>query len=240
MKSIAVIPARLASRRLPNKPLLKIGGKSMIALTAERVLAGGLSPVVVATDSFLVLKEVENLAGVVPVLTSAKHTCGTERVLEAYEKLKERLGPCDVIVNVQGDEPFVDPRLFPELMEELAKRRNGCEFWTTVTDLPDIERDDRNVAKVVLNLRNDALIFSRDPLENAYKHTSIYAYTPEFLRKFCSLPRSPLEDAYRLEQMRALDHGIALNCIRLPYDAISINTVEDLQKANISDYEPYR
>ena len=240
MKSIVIIPARLASSRLPNKPLLKIHGKSMIALTAEKVLASGLSPVIIATESSLVFDEIEPLKGVIPVLTSLQHTCGTERVLEAYEKLKDQLGECDVIVNVQGDEPFIDPRMFSELMRELGNRRNKSEFWTTVTDLPDSERDDRNVAKVVMNLQNNALIFSRDPIKNAYKHTSVYIYTPKFLQRFCRLPPSPLEDSYRLEQMRALDHGFTLNCIWLPYDAISINTVKDLKRAAISDYELYR
>ena len=240
MKLLVVIPARLASSRLPNKPLLRINGESMIALTAGKVLAGGLSPVVVATDSPLVFEEVEPLEGVIPVMTSTKHACGTERVLEAYEKLRDRLGRPDAIVNVQGDEPFISPMMLRELAAELRKRREKAEFWTTVTDLPVHEREDRNVAKVALDLQDNALIFTRDPLQNAYKHTSVYVYTPELLRRFCRLSRTPLEIAYRLEQMRALEHGITLNCIRLPYDAVSINTVKDLQKANIRNYVIYR
>ncbi len=239
MKPIAIIPVRLASNRLPNKPLLKINGKTMIVLTVEKVLASGLSFVVVATDSELIYEEVKPLEGVIPVMTSLGHTCGTERVLEAYENLKGRLGEFDVIINVQGDEPFIDPQMLRDLIKELEKRKDQAEFWTTVTDLPEHEVEDENVAKVVTNLKNNALIFTREPLKGAYKHTSVYIYTPSFLQKFCSLPHSPLEESYQLEQMRALDHGYHLNCIRLPYDAVSINTIEDLKKANIQDYELY-
>ena len=240
MKLITIIPARMGSERLKLKPLLKINGKTMIRHTVERVLKGNIGPVAVASDSELVLDEVRNLDTVIPVMTSENHACGTERVLEAYEKLAGDSGEYDVIVNVQGDEPFVSPDLIRSLPAELEKRRESAQFWTTVTDLSDFEKDDRNVAKVVLDLQQNALIFTRDDIQCALKHTSIYIYTPDFLKKFCQLPPSPLEKAYSLEQMRALDYGYPLNCIPLPYDAISINTVEDLEKAGILDYAFYK
>lgn len=239
MKAIIIIPARLGSSRLHAKPLLKINGKTMILHTVERVLRGGIEPVAVASDSQLVLNEIAHLPGVIPVLTSPHHTCGTERVLEAYQILSRDLGAYDVIINVQGDEPFIEPDLIRALPAELEKRKHLAEFWTTVAKLQDFERRDRNVAKVVLDLQQNALIFTRDDIQCAFKHTSIYIYTPEFLKRFCSLPASPLEKAYSLEQMRALDHGFKLNCIPLAYDAISINTIEDLQKAQIQDFELY-
>ncbi|MDH5559989.1 MAG: 3-deoxy-manno-octulosonate cytidylyltransferase [Deltaproteobacteria bacterium] len=237
MKSIVILPARMGSERLPNKPLLKIEGKSMIRLTVEKVLLSGLSPVVVATDSPLIVKEFEGDREVVCVMTSPDHSCGTERVLEAYEKVSSDLGQFDFIINVQGDEPFIDPELLKGLPAELLKRKDRAEFFTTVTELPESELTDRNVAKVVLDLKQNALIFTREPLEGAYKHTSVYIYTPKFLKTFCSLEQTPLETKYRLEQMRALEHGFNLNCIPLPYDAISINTIEDLQKAGIDNFE---
>lgn len=239
MKSIVIIPARLGSERLHAKPLLKIAGKSMIVHTVERVLAGGVKPVVVASDSRLVLDEVSNREGVLPVITSTKHRCGTERVLEAYETVSKELGQFDFIINVQGDEPFIHPELIRDLPKELEKRKDLAGFWTTVTELPEEERSDRNVAKVVLDLNQNALIFTRDDIQCAYKHTSVYIYTPGFLKLFCSLPYSPLEKAYSLEQMRALDNGFKLNCIPMHYDAISINTIEDLERANITDYSVF-
>jgi 3-deoxy-manno-octulosonate cytidylyltransferase (CMP-KDO synthetase) len=239
MKSIVIIPSRLSSERLPNKPLMKINGKTMIVHTLEKVLASGLKPVVVATDSKEIFNEVVKVSDARAIMTSSGHTCGTERVLEAYENLRPELGDFDLIINVQGDEPFIDPKMLSELVVELEQRQNLASFWTTVCEIPEHELNDQNVAKVVTNLKGNALVFTRDPICKAYKHTSIYIYTPEFLRKFCSLPQSPLETAYRLEQMRALDHNLTLNCILLPYDSISINTKEDLEKAGITDYHYY-
>jgi 3-deoxy-manno-octulosonate cytidylyltransferase (CMP-KDO synthetase) len=236
MKSVIIIPARLGSSRLHAKPLLKMNGKSMIRHTVERVLKGGIEPVAVASDSELVLDEVRDLEGVVPVITSPDHSCGTERVLEAYQVIRKELGDFDWIINVQGDEPFIEPELIRALSLELEKRKGVAEFLTTVAELRDFEKTDRNVAKVVMDLKQNALIFTRDDIQCSYKHTSIYIYTPGFLDTFCNLPPSPLEKAYSLEQMRALDNGYTLNCIPLPFDAISINTIEDLEKAKVKDY----
>jgi len=240
MKSIIIIPARLGSERLFGKPLMKINGKCMICHTVERVLAGGIRPVAVASDSQLILDEISHYEGVIPVMTSPDHTCGTERVLEAYQILSKEHGDFDFIINVQGDEPFINPKLIQSLTEELEKRKGLAEYFTTVTDLPDFERADVNVGKVVLDMKQNALIFSRDDIRCAYKHTSVYIYTPGFLNTFCGLPQSPLEKAYSLEQMRALDNGYKLNCIPLPFDAISINTIEDLEKAKIDDFLLYQ
>lgn len=240
MKSIVIIPARLKSTRLPNKPLLKIEGVTMIRRTLEKVLAAGVSPVVVAADDQRIIDEVQGIEGVFGVMTRMDHSCGTERVLEAYQNISKTLGEFDVIINVQGDEPFMDPLMLKELVEQLPERRNKAEFWTTVTPINDEEQGDVNVAKVVLDQGDNALIFTRQPLELAYKHTSVYVYTPEFLQTFCSLPPSTLETAYRLEQMRALDNGYTLNCIPLPYDAVSINDEGDLQKAGVKDFEVFQ
>ena len=233
---ITIVPARLKSERLPNKPLLEIDGKPMIVHTVERILESGLQPVAVATDSQKILDACAHLEGFIPVITSDKHTCGTERVLEAYESLAKDYGDFDLIVNVQGDEPFIEPEMLKTLQKELNNRKNLAEFWTTVAELPEYDGQDINVAKVVLDMKQNALIFTRDNISNAWKHTSVYVYTPKFLKKFCSLSPSPLEQAYRLEQMRALDNGLTLNCIPLPFDAVSINTIEDLKKAGVSNY----
>lgn len=239
MKSIVIIPARLKSTRLPNKPLLKIDGISMIRRTLQQVLAAGVSPVVVAADDPRIIDEVAGIPGVFGVMTSTKHSCGTERVLEAYDLISKTLGEFDVIINVQGDEPFIDPKMIEELVKELPKRQDRAQFWTTVTPIQDLEQDDINVAKVVLNREQNALIFTRQRLDEAYKHTSVYIYTPAFLRTFCALEPSKLETAYRLEQMRALDNGLPLNCIPLPYDAVSINDEADLKKAGVKSFEVF-
>ncbi len=224
---------------MPNKPLLKFNGKTMVRHTIERIMESGLQPVALASDSRLILDECAQISGLYPVMTSSEHTCGTERVLEAYESLAATQGEFDFIVNVQGDEPFIDPELLRQIPGELEQRKNLAEFWTTVTTLPEAEMTDRNVAKVVLDKQDNALVFTRDPIGCALKHTSIYIYTPAFLRKFCKMEQSPLEKAYSLEQMRALDNGLKLNCIPLPFDAISVNTYEDLEKAGIKKFEIY-
>ena len=237
MRFAVIVPARLQSTRLPNKPLLKIEGKTMVRRTLERVLLSGVRPVVLAADDERILAEAQGLEGVIPLMTKVEHSCGTERVLEAYQKLEALMGPFDGIINVQGDEPFVDPKMLSALLEELPKRWDKAQFWTTVTPISEAEQDDPNVAKVVLQQNQNALIFTRQRLDQAYKHTSVYIYTPAFLSLFCSLPTSPLERAYRLEQMRALDNGHALNCIPLPFDSISINDEGDLKKAGVTDYQ---
>jgi len=225
---------------MPNKPLLRFNGKTMIRHTVERIMQSGLRPVALATDSELILEECADIKNLYPVMTSSDHTCGTERVLEAYEILAAKLGEFDLIINVQGDEPFISPDLLSQLKIELKKRKDLADFWTTVAELPESEMADRNVAKVVLNKKENALIFTRDPIVSALKHTSVYVYTPDFLKKFCEMDPSPLEKAYSLEQMRALDNGLTLNCIPLPFDAISVNTYEDLEKAGIESYEVYQ
>jgi len=237
MKVITIVPARAGSSRMPNKPLLRFNGRYMIQHTLERIARSGLQPIVLASDSQPILDAGAEITGVIPVMTSDHHRCGTERVLEAYSILAPRLGEFDLIINVQGDEPFIQPEMLKSLLDELKERRQLAEFWTTVTALPADEMADQNVAKVVLDMRQNALVFTRKPIDCAYKHTSVYIYTPSFLRRFCELPPSPLEKSYSLEQMRALDHGLTLNCIPLPFDAISINTFEDLAKAGIDQYE---
>ncbi|MBU2647407.1 3-deoxy-manno-octulosonate cytidylyltransferase [bacterium] len=239
MKLIVIVPARIGSERMPNKPLLKFNGKTMIRHTIDRIMESGLHPVALASDSSLILDACSQITGLHPVMTSSSHKCGTERVLEAYEILSSRLGEFDFIVNVQGDEPFISPDMLRQLPEELEKRKGLAEFWTTVTELPESEMADRNVAKVVLDMKDNALIFTRDPIGCALKHTSVYIYTPAFLKKFCTMEPSRLEKAYSLEQMRALENGLTLNCIPLPFDAISVNTYEDLEKAGIQAYEVY-
>jgi len=211
----------------------------MIRRTLAQVLAAGVTQVVVAADDQRILDEIKGVEGVFGVMTDVSHSCGTERVLEAYETVSKDLGTFDVIINVQGDEPFLDPGMIRDLLHELPHRLNLAEFWTTVTPIKDEEQDDENVAKVVLDLKQNALIFTRQRLDEAYKHTSVYIYTPNFLRTFCSLPVSLLESAYRLEQMRALDHGYPLNCIPLPYDAVSINDEADLAKAGVTQFEVF-
>ncbi|WJF89674.1 3-deoxy-manno-octulosonate cytidylyltransferase [Paraburkholderia bonniea] len=224
---IAVVPARLASTRLPNKPLADIGGKPMVVRVAERARAAGASQVLVASDAPAVL-DAARQHGFEAVLTRADHPSGTDRLAE----VAAQFGWSDdtLIVNVQGDEPLIDPALVRGVAAHLAANP-GCAIATAahpITDPADIFNP--NVVKVVLDARDIALYFSRAPIPWArdayqphwpeigamptppaavtvYRHIGLYAYRAQFLRTYPTLTQAPIEQAEALEQLRALWHG---------------------------------
>ncbi len=224
MSFIAIIPARLASSRLPEKILAEIGGKPMVVHVAERARAAGAQQTLIATDSPRVA-EVVQAYGFEAVMTRAEHTSGTDRLAEVVER---SAWPDDtLIVNVQGDEPLFKPTLLGEIAAHLAKH-DECAIATAaypISQAADIFNP--NIVKVVLDKDGRALYFSRAPIpwareayqalpeiqtiklppQPVYHHIGLYAYRAGFLRRFTQLPRSPLEETEALEQLRALWHG---------------------------------
>jgi len=228
---IAVVPARLASTRLPNKPLADIGGKPMVVRVAERARASGAQQVLVASDAQSVL-DAAHEHGFDAVLTRADHPSGTDRLAE----VATTFGWSDdtIVVNVQGDEPLIDPSLVCDVASHLAAHPD-CAIATAAHPItsPD-EIFSPNVVKVVLDARGVALYFSRAPIPWArdawqshwtppqvdlaqmpaatgaapiYRHIGLYAYRAKFLRGYPALAQSPIEQAEALEQLRAIWHG---------------------------------
>ncbi len=222
---IAVIPARLASSRLPGKALLEIGGQPMVVHVAKRARAAGAQQVIIATDTQAII-EVAHQYGFQAVLTRQTHLSGTDRLAEVVE----HFGWSDetIVVNTQGDEPLLEPALIQSVVAHLASQKE-CAIATAahlITDPSEIF--DPNVVKTVLDIGGRALYFSRAPIPWArdayqahwpnlealpsppcaiYRHIGLYAYRAAFLRRFPHLAAAPLEKAEALEQLRALWHG---------------------------------
>lgn len=242
MKVLGIIPARYQSSRLPGKPLAEIHGKSMIQRVYEKA-SQAIAQVVVATDDERIATEVKSFGGAV-VLTSDQHRSGTDRCLEAYQKWSAENGSCDVIVNIQGDEPLLEPAeldLLTSLFED-----PDCQVGSLVKAIKtQAELDNRSGCFVTINNQDEALYFSRQLIpflrdlpysewlkhHTFYKHIGLYAYRPQALAKFAALEVSSLEKAEALEQNRWLQNG---GKIKLNYstakDSLSVDTPEDLEQ----------
>jgi len=241
-----VIPARYASTRLPGKPLLDLGGKPMVVRVAERAILSGADEVLVACDHPQVLAAAEQ-HGLRALLTRVDHVSGTDRLAEVVEAT----GWSDdtVVVNVQGDEPLIDPLLIAQTATQLAQ--SGADIATlahAVVDAADFFNP--HVVKVVLAASGDALYFSRAPIPYArdhfareaggetlpaqmlaYRHVGLYAYRARFLRTYASLAPSPLESLEALEQLRALWHGFRISvAIADQLPAAGVDTPADAQR----------
>lgn len=243
MKILGIIPARFASSRFPGKPLADIGGKSMIQRVYEQAQkAKSLSKVVVATDDPRILSHVISFGGEA-YMTSENHPSGTDRCFEALQKAGGS-SKFDYIINIQGDEPFIDP----ETIEQMAKLLDfKTEIATAVKKISDYETlFDPNVVKAVLTMRKQCLYFSRQTvpyvrghepetwLEHAdfYKHIGLYAYRNDVLEQISHLPPSPLENTEKLEQLRWLGYGYKIYATITNYESIGVDTPEDLEKLN--------
>ncbi|MBC7600197.1 MAG: 3-deoxy-manno-octulosonate cytidylyltransferase [Polaromonas sp.] len=245
MSFTVLIPARLASTRLPNKPLADIAGVPMVVRVAQRALQSSASAVVVATDSQQVMDACASF-GVAAVRTRADHVSGSDRLAEACALLG--LGDAECVVNVQGDEPLIEPALI-EAVAGLLQRRKDCAMSTAAHAIDTLEDlRNPNIVKVVLDARHTALYFSRSPIPAArdyadqawwkvgslqppLRHVGIYGYRVGFLRQFPALPLAPLEQLESLEQLRALWHGhrIAVH-ISTQTPGPGIDTLEDLER----------
>ncbi len=240
MKCLAIIPARYASTRFPGKPLANIHGKSMIRRVYEQVLQASLvDEVVVATDDQRIANEVDTFNGRW-VMTLPSHPSGTDRCFEALQKTG---GLFDMVVNVQGDEPFIDPSQIDQLIRLIQEEK--AEIGTLALRIADKETlFNPNVVKVVVDDQNRALYFSRHPIpymrnvnadewlahQSFYKHLGIYAFKSEILGKITQLPMTSLEKAESLEQLRWLQNGIRIKVGFTETQSQAVDTPEDLQK----------
>jgi len=232
MKAIAVIPARLASTRLPRKMLREIAGRPLIGVVYEAVRSSPLlSNVIVATDS----DEIMNVCqrhGWKAQMTAARHKSGTERVHEISGRES-----ADVYINVQGDEPMVRAEQIASLLQVMENP--GAQVGTLMTRAAEVDIPNPNAVKVVTDLSGRALYFSRATIPfdrdkthpRYFKHLGLYAYRKAALDRFVSLPESSLEQNERLEQLRFLENGIPIYCAETPYDSVGVDTEEDLQRA---------
>jgi 3-deoxy-manno-octulosonate cytidylyltransferase (CMP-KDO synthetase) len=234
---MAVIPARYASERFPGKVLAELDGKPLVYRVWERTKRARLiSEIVVATDDERVREALEPLGATVE-LTRADHTSGTDRVAEVAAR-----HDADIIVNVQGDEPLIDPQLVDAVIRPILNDRN-VDVSTARRRLTDPEAiADPNVVKVVCDMRGRALYFSRAPiphvrggqptgqLEAYWQHIGIYVYRREFLLEFPELPKTPLEALEKLEQLRAMENGRAIAVIDTEYQSVGVDTPGDLER----------
>ncbi|MEE1944081.1 3-deoxy-manno-octulosonate cytidylyltransferase [Pedobacter sp. KR3-3] len=238
MKILGIIPARYASTRFPGKPLVDINGKTMIQRVYEQASLANLAKVVVATDDERIAKEVERFGGQY-VLTSSQHQSGTDRCAEVAQQLPG----FEVVINIQGDEPFIDPaqiNLVASCFEE-----EKAELATLIKAIhTEEELFNANLPKVVTNAQGEAIYFSRNPIpfirgaekENwikahqFYKHIGIYGYRNATLLAITQLAPSSLELAESLEQLRWIENGYAIQTKITELETIAIDTPEDLQK----------
>ncbi|MGA2211947.1 MAG: 3-deoxy-manno-octulosonate cytidylyltransferase [Bryobacteraceae bacterium] len=232
---LGVIPARFASSRFPGKSLAILAGKPMLQHVYERASqARYLSKLIVATDDERIYKAARSFGAAV-VMTRADHLSGTDRVAEAASG-----DPANVIVNIQGDEPLIDPSAIDAAT--LALLDDPDVSMTTLKKAIEDPREvqDPNVVKVVTNLAGDAIYFSRCPIpfmrdDSAgvhYKHLGLYVYRRDFLLAYSGLPVGPLERSERLEQLRALENGHRVRVVETEYESLGVDTPEDLERVS--------
>lgn len=244
-QAIAIIPARFASSRFPGKPLALINGKSMIMRVYEQALkAELLKDVYVATDDKRVFDHVIQ-SGAKALMTSVHHSSGTERCLEAYEKLlaSSHCSSEEIILNIQGDEPFIQPEQIDALIKMFANPDiRIATLMKSISDTDEIANP--GCVKVVCNQHGQALYFSRAPIpfnregstveetpkDLHYKHIGMYAYRSYALAEICKLPPSRLESIEKLEQLRWLEHGFPIHVEVTEFESIAIDYPDDLLK----------
>jgi 3-deoxy-manno-octulosonate cytidylyltransferase (CMP-KDO synthetase) len=247
---VAIIPARYASSRFPGKAIVDLAGKPMIQWVYERTSqAAGVGRVLVATDDERILHVVEGFGGTV-VMTSAKHLTGTDRLAEVAATLDAEL-----IVNVQGDEPLIEPSAIDAAIAPFAKDPT-LVMSTLRCPIPTVEElFDISITKVVVDAQDYALYFSKAPIPYhrdgwgpiismvprlrlaggtppvvGWRHIGLYVYRRTFLLLFARLPQTPLERLEQLEQLRALEHGYRIKVVPTPYLSIGVDTPEDVAK----------
>ena len=237
MTPVILIPSRMASTRLPNKPLADIAGKPMIVQVYERAMEADIADVVVAADDERIADAVRAVGGKV-VLTDPNHPSGSDRIFEALNQI-DTDGRYDVVINVQGDLPTLDPAL---IRDSLAPLENAEVDISTLACRIDNDADEENpsVVKPVVawdaeEKQGKALYFTRCPSPygegNLYHHIGLYAYRTDALKKFVSLPPSPLELREKLEQLRALEAGMHIAVVAVDTVPLGVDTEEQLMEA---------
>jgi len=234
--TMIIIPARIGSTRFPNKVLIDIAGVPMVIRTAQAVES--IDRVVIATDSQKVMN-VASKYGIKAVMTSSQHHSGTDRIFEASQKLN--LADDEIIVNVQGDEPFIETEVVQAVFDLTKRQRSDKEIIMSscYKNIDSQEADDPNIVKVVTTKEDLALYFSRSKIPysrdldfHEYKgHIGIYGFTKKSLATFCQLSSAPIEDIEKLEQLRALHHGFKISMTQVQTQSFGIDTPNDLEKA---------
>jgi len=238
MRILGIIPARFASTRFPGKPLHPIAGKPLVQHVVERCRqAKSLNEVIVATDDERIAEVARKFCRV--EMTRDDHPSGSDRIAEVAARCE-----CDAVVNIQGDEPLIDPAVIDAVAGALA----DCEMSTAATPVTAAgEYDNPNVVKVVVNAAGRALYFSRRTipyLRDAasrpvagqlaafpfLKHLGIYGYRRETLLRLVTFPVSPLENAEKLEQLRALENGIPIAVVKVSYDSVGVDVPADVER----------
>lgn len=240
MKVLGIIPSRYASTRFPSKPLAIIKGKTMIQRVWEQAWKSKLDAVVVATDDMRIADEVLKFGGQY-VLTDPNHRSGTDRCREALYMVE---GQYDAVVNIQGDEPFIDPAQINQVIELIG--RDDAQLASLAKRIEDEdELFSPNVVKVVMDKQGNALYFSRNPIPfmrnldhdkwlqkgEFYKHIGLYAYKTEILCQIAEMQSTTLEQAESLEQLRWLENGLRIRMGITQLESLSIDTQEDYEKA---------
>lgn len=243
MKVLGIIPARYASSRFPGKPLADINGKSMIQRVYEQSLKStSVDEVIVATDDKRIVQAVLDFNGT-SVLTAEDHPSGTDRCNEVVEKLKLENKVFDVVVNIQGDEPYINPEQISQVVSSFKNPEVNIATLAKKIDSSE-ELFSENINKVIFDLSGNAIYFSRNPipfqrnfpkdqwLENHtyFKHIGIYAYRPETLKVITQLKQSKLELAESLEQLRWLENGYKIFVKDTGFESIAVDTPADLSK----------
>jgi 3-deoxy-manno-octulosonate cytidylyltransferase (CMP-KDO synthetase) len=235
MRVIAAIPARFDATRFPGKLLEKLGDKSILQHVYENVVSTNLfDEVIIATDDFRIKEHADSFHAKV-VMTSSEHQSGSDRIAEAVDSI-----PCDIVVNVQGDEPFISKEPLRLLIESFAD--SSVQISTLITDLSSLSANNPNVVKVVIDKNQNALYFSRSVIPfnrdsskeiSYFQHIGVYGYRKDFLKHFVTLPQSYLEKTEKLEQLRILENGYSIRTVKTSYEGFGIDTKDDLEKAEI-------
>lgn len=240
MKILCIIPSRLASTRLARKPLLPIQGKPMIQWTYENAKrCQHLSDVIVATDSMEVADIIQHIGGKV-AMTDPDIPTGTERVAKVAEDYPD----VDVVINLQGDEPFIKPSMLEQLISPYLSGELP-DMTTLAFPLTKERYHEPGAVKVITDLAKNAIYFSRSPIPfyraevkaPVYNHMGLYAFRREFLMQYASLPQTPLEKAECLEQLRVLEHGYKIRVCLTEDRTLEVNTEEEYQQAQSFIYE---
>ena len=237
---VGIIPARYASTRFPGKPLIDIQGKTMLQrVYGQAAKSKQLNKVIVATDDERIFNHVKNFGGEA-VMTAAHHPSGTDRCWDALQQLEENF---QYVINIQGDEPFIEPEQIDELANELKDGTTELATQMIAVDNHEILFDKGEV-KIVLNPNNEALYFSRMVIpfikgvdekkwhlhHTYYRHVGMYAYRKDILEKITKLPVSSLEKTESLEQLRWVENGFKIKCVVTKYESHCIDTPEDITK----------
>ena len=231
--SVVIIPARFASERLPGKPLKKIDGVPMIVRVAQRCLKSRADRVIVVTDSKEILEVCEKVEGLESVMSDPQIKSGTDRVAKVAKFLKD-----EIVINVQGDEPFVPHEIIDQMIEDFELNK-GVYMNTFATKIDSKTAENPNCVKVVFDKSNNAIYFSRAKIPfnrglgdcDYYKHIGIYGFRRGFLLKYADMPQGDLEMLERLEQLRVLENGYKIKILFTSYEPISVDTEDDLRRA---------